>query len=60
MTDNGHRAKVPENAINITLSGQKCKLINGRHPLTAALITEDEAWRKWKGQMPVIYSKGFS
>jgi hypothetical protein len=27
--DNGHRAKVLENAANITLSGQKCKLING-------------------------------
>jgi hypothetical protein len=29
MVDNGHRAKVPENTANITLSGQKCKLING-------------------------------
>jgi hypothetical protein len=29
MADNGHRAKVPESATNITLSGQKCKLITG-------------------------------
>jgi len=29
MTDNRRRAKVPESATNITLSGQKCKLING-------------------------------
>jgi hypothetical protein len=29
MTDNGHRAKVPENVTNIILSRKKCKLING-------------------------------
>ena len=27
MTDNRRRAKVPESATNITLSGQKCKLV---------------------------------
>jgi hypothetical protein len=23
----------------------------------ADLITDDETWNKWKGQMPVIYNK---
>jgi len=23
----------------------------------ADLITDDDAWTKWKGQMPVIYNK---
>jgi hypothetical protein len=27
--DNGHRAKLPENSSNITLSGQNDKIING-------------------------------
>jgi nucleoside-diphosphate-sugar epimerase len=26
----------------------------------ADLITSDDTWRKWQGQMPVIYNKGFS
>lgn len=26
----------------------------------ADLITGDETWRRWRGQMPVIYNKGFS
>jgi hypothetical protein len=29
MVDNGNRAKLPENPAIITLSGQKCQLING-------------------------------
>jgi hypothetical protein len=29
MADNRHRAKLPENPVIISLSGQICKLING-------------------------------
>ena len=36
-------------------SGQTSR-INVGH-FMAELITEDEIWRKWKGQMPVIYNK---
>ncbi|BCR05048.1 hypothetical protein DESUT3_21170 [Desulfuromonas versatilis] len=31
--------------------------INVAH-FMADLITDDEIWSKWKGQMPVIYNKG--
>ncbi|GAA4311811.1 SDR family oxidoreductase [Pontixanthobacter gangjinensis] len=34
----------------------KVSRINVAH-FMAELITSDELWRKWKGQMPVIYSK---
>ena len=37
----------------------KTSRINVAHFMTA-LITEDNTWNKWKGQMPVIYNKGFS
>jgi nucleoside-diphosphate-sugar epimerase len=37
----------------------KTSRINVAH-FMAALITEDDTWSKWKGQMPVIYNKGFS
>ena len=33
--------------------------INVAH-FMARLITEDDTWNKWKGQMPVIYNKGTS
>ena len=33
--------------------------INVAH-FMARLITEDEPWDKWKGQMPVIYNKASS
>jgi NAD(P)-dependent dehydrogenase (short-subunit alcohol dehydrogenase family) len=33
--------------------------INAAH-FMARLITEDETWTKWKGQMPVIYNKASS
>ncbi len=35
----------------------KVSRINVAH-FMAALIGNEELWRKWKGQMPVIYSKG--
>jgi hypothetical protein len=37
IADNRHRAKLPENPTIITLSGQKCQLINGSAP-SAELI----------------------
>jgi nucleoside-diphosphate-sugar epimerase len=33
--------------------------INVAH-FMAELITDDDTWRRWQGQMPVIYDKGFS
>jgi nucleoside-diphosphate-sugar epimerase len=36
----------------------KVSRINVAH-FMARLITDDNLWGKWKGQMPVIYSKGF-
>lgn len=35
----------------------KVSRINVAH-FMADLITEDDVWQKWTGQMPVIYSKG--
>lgn len=37
----------------------KTSRVNVAH-FMAALVTEDDTWSKWKGQMPVIYNKGFS
>lgn len=37
----------------------KTSRINVAH-FMAALITDDDTWSKWRGQMPVIYNKGFS
>ncbi len=34
----------------------KTSRINVGH-FMANLITDDDAWKKWKGQMPVIYNK---
>jgi nucleoside-diphosphate-sugar epimerase len=36
----------------------KISRINVAH-FMADLITDDELWQKWKGQMPVIYNKSF-
>ncbi len=37
----------------------KTSRINVAH-FMAALITDDDTWNKWKGQMPVIYNKASS
>ncbi|MDQ8205119.1 SDR family oxidoreductase [Pelagicoccus sp. SDUM812003] len=37
----------------------KTSRINVAH-FMADLISSDESWKRWKGQMPVIYNKGFS
>jgi len=37
----------------------KTSRINVSH-FMADLITGDDIWRRWQGQMPVIYNKGFS
>ena len=37
----------------------KTSRINVAH-FMAELTTQDDPWSKWKGQMPVIYNKGFS
>lgn len=37
----------------------KTSRINVAH-FMADLITGDDTWRRWQGQMPVIYNKGFS
>ena len=37
----------------------KISRINVAH-FMADLITNDDAWNRWKGHMPVIYNKGFS
>ncbi len=42
------------------LRSKKCKLKSGRDigHFMADLITNNNIWNKWKGQMPVIYNKG--
>lgn len=37
----------------------KTSRINVAH-FMAGLMTSDDTWRRWQGQMPVIYNKGFS
>jgi nucleoside-diphosphate-sugar epimerase len=49
----------PSPTRSATFNAGKTSRINVAH-FMADLITADDLWRRWQGQMPVIYNRGFS
>jgi hypothetical protein len=50
---------VPSPTRSAISNSGKTSRVNVAH-FMADLVTDDQIWRTWRGQMPVIYNQGFA